>query len=85
MAKLFHPLLALIASATDRELSKYVRYLKEENRILSARLPKEIHTRPSERVRLLKFGKPIGRASSPPAQRIPTVNGLSSKLTTSST
>lgn len=33
MIKFFHPLLALIASATDRELAKMVRYLKEENRI----------------------------------------------------
>ncbi len=28
MAKIFHPLLALIASASDRELAKYVEYLK---------------------------------------------------------
>lgn len=27
--KLFHPLLKLIAPATDRELAKYVEYLKE--------------------------------------------------------
>ena len=62
MPKLFHPLLALIASATDRELAKYVEYLKEENKILRARIPGQIHTRPGERERLLKFGKPIGRA-----------------------
>ena len=30
MTKIFHPLLALIASATDRELAKYVQFLKEE-------------------------------------------------------
>jgi hypothetical protein len=39
MPKIFHPLLALIASATDRELEKYVEYLKEENKILRARIP----------------------------------------------
>ena len=60
--KLFHPLLALIASATDRELAKYVDYLKEENKILRARIPGEIHTKPHERERLLKFGKVIGKA-----------------------
>ena len=61
-AKLFHPLLALIASATDRELAKYVDYLKAENKILRARIPGQIHTRPAERERLLKFGKVLGKA-----------------------
>jgi hypothetical protein len=31
MTRIFHPLLALIASATDSELAKYVEYLKHEN------------------------------------------------------
>ena len=62
MSKIFHPLLALIASATDRELAKYVQFLKEENKILRARVPGQIHTRPAERERLLVFGKAIGRA-----------------------
>ena len=62
MARLIHPLLALIASATDRELARYVEYLKEENKILRARIPGEIHTKPHERERLLKFGKVIGKA-----------------------
>ena len=62
MSKVFHPLLALIASSTDRELAKYVQYLKEENKILRARVPGQIHTRPAERERLLKFGRAIGRA-----------------------
>ena len=31
---MFHPFLALIASATDRELAKYVEYLNQENLIL---------------------------------------------------
>ena len=62
MTKIFHPLLALIASATDRELAKYVQFLKEENKILRARTPGQIHTKPAERKRLLKLGKAIGRA-----------------------
>ena len=63
VAKLFHPFLALIASATDRELAKYLDYLKEENKILRARLPgKQVHTTAAERERLLQFGKPLGRA-----------------------
>ena len=61
MAKLFHPLLALIASAID-ELAKCVEYLKQENKILRARIPGEIHTRLAELQQLLKYGKVIGRA-----------------------
>ena len=62
MTKIFHPLLALIASGTDRELAKYVQFLKEENKILRSRIPGEIHTKPEERQRLLKIGKSLGRA-----------------------
>lgn len=62
MSEIFHPLLALIASATDSELAKYVQFLKEENRILRDRLGAQVHTKPAERERLLKFGKAIGRA-----------------------
>ena len=61
-AKIFHPLLAMIASATNNELAKYVEFLKEENKILRARVPGQIHTKPEERTRLLKLGKAIGRA-----------------------
>lgn len=62
MTKIFHPLLALIASASDRELAKYVQFLKEENKILRSRVKGQVHTKPDERERLLKFGKALGRA-----------------------
>ena len=63
MPQIFHPLLALIASATDKELARYVEFLKEENKILRARIPaKQIHTTPDERKTLLRLGKPLGRA-----------------------
>jgi len=39
MTEIFHPLLALIASATENQLAKYVEYLKEENKVLRARIP----------------------------------------------
>ncbi len=61
-AKIFHPLLALIASASNNELAKYVEFLKEENRILRARVPGQIHTKPDERSRLVKLGKALGQA-----------------------
>ena len=60
--KIFHPLLALIASSTESELAKYVQYLKEENKILRARIPEQIQTKPAEREKLLKFGSELGRA-----------------------
>ena len=49
MARIFHPLLALIASGTDCELAKYVQFLNEENKILRSRIPGEIHSRRDER------------------------------------
>ena len=39
-----------------------MRVFNEENKILRARIPVQIHTKPSERERLIKFGKAIGRA-----------------------
>ena len=62
MAKIFHALMALIASGTDRELAKYVEFLKEENKILRARIPGQVHTKPDERRRLVQLGKALGRA-----------------------
>ena len=62
MTRLFHPFLALIASSTDRELARYIEYLKEENKILRARIPGQVHTKPEERKRLLKLGKVLGKA-----------------------
>ena len=62
MMKIFHPLLALIASATDSELAKYVEYLKHENKILRERLPKQVHTTAEERRVLLRYGKAVGKA-----------------------
>ena len=62
MTQLFHPLLALIASSTDKELAKYIEFLKVENQILRDRIQGQVHTTYEERKRLLKFGKPLGRA-----------------------
>jgi putative transposase len=62
VSKIFHPLLALIASGTDKELAKYVEFLKEENKILRSRIPGPIHTKAEERQRLLKLGKALRRA-----------------------
>lgn len=60
MGRILHPLFALLASVTRQELTRQVAYLKEENRILRARLPKRIVTTPRERARLLKVGRKLG-------------------------
>ena len=62
MSKFLHPLLMMIASATEKELAGHVQYLKEENRILRSKLPKRITVTAKERRRLLRFGKPVGAA-----------------------
>ena len=62
-AKIFHPLLALIASATNSELARYVEFLKEENRILRSRISGQVHTTAEERSRLVKLGKALERAT----------------------
>jgi hypothetical protein len=54
--------MVLLAKPTDRELARMVSYLKEENRILRARLPEQINTTPKERQRLLRFGRNLGNA-----------------------
>jgi putative transposase len=59
---LYTSLLVLLTQATDRELGRMVRYLKEENRILRARLPERISVNRKERNRLLRFGRDLGAA-----------------------
>ena len=57
----FPPTVALIASGTDRELAKYVEFLKEENKILRTRIPGQVHTKPDERRKLVHLVKALGR------------------------
>ena len=54
MNTIYHPLLALIASAPHNEFAKYVQHLKQENKILRAGIPGQIHTTRQERQTLLK-------------------------------
>lgn len=56
MTRLIHPLLVLIARATEKELVLYLEYLKAENRILRSKLPKRIEVTPAERDRLVRLG-----------------------------
>ena len=62
MFKVYQRLLLVLAQATEKELAAQVRYLKAENQILRARLPKRILVTPVERRRLLKLGRALGAA-----------------------
>jgi putative transposase len=62
MFKAYQALMLVLAQATEKELAAQVQYLKAENQILRARLPKRIIVTPVERRRLLKLGRPLGAA-----------------------
>lgn len=57
---LFNSLLAVFAGSTGRELALQIQFLKVENEILRARLGQRVKVTPTERRRLLKFGRPLG-------------------------
>ena len=61
MGRILHPLFALLASVTRQDLARQVAYLKEENRILRARLPERLVATDQEKRRLLRFGKKLGQ------------------------
>lgn len=58
--QLLHPLFALLASVTRQELARQVAYLKAENRILRARLPKRIVATEQDRRMLIRAGRTLG-------------------------
>ena len=44
MQSIYNSLMLLLATATDRELGKYVQFLKAENRLLRSRIEFPVHT-----------------------------------------
>lgn len=60
MNPILHPIFALLASVTRQELARQVAYLKEENKILRARLPERPVATPQEKRQLLTFGRKLG-------------------------
>jgi putative transposase len=58
----FQPLMQFLAWALNQALARQVEYLKAENALLRARLPKRITVTPQERATLLRYGAPLGRA-----------------------
>jgi putative transposase len=57
----------MLASLTRSELARQIQYLKAENEILRAKLPKRVTVTPRERRRLLKLGHGVG----PPIKHLP--------------
>ena len=55
-------LLLVVAKATNKELARYVSFLKTENQILRARLPERLTLTTREKNRLVRFGRSIGSA-----------------------
>jgi putative transposase len=60
MTTIWKGFLLLLARATDRELAKMLDFLKAENQILRAKLPRRIDVAANERRRLIKLGRPLG-------------------------
>lgn len=60
MSRFLQPLLLLLGRSDEHYLRRQIQFLKAENEILRAPLPKRIVTTPEERRRLLKFGQPLG-------------------------
>jgi putative transposase len=62
MKRIIHPLLLLLAKATEKELAMYIEYLKAENKILRSKLPKRVEVTPAEKATLTKLGVRLGSA-----------------------
>jgi putative transposase len=62
MKRFIHPLLLLVARATEKDLVQMIEYLKAENRILRNKLPKRIEVTPAERAKLIQLGVRLGSA-----------------------
>ncbi len=55
-------LLFVLAGSSADDLRRQIQFLKAENKILRTRFGKQIRLTPGERARLLKLGRPLGRA-----------------------
>jgi hypothetical protein len=62
MMQLLQRLLILLTTGKDQEPAQIIQFLLVENQILRSKLPKRISLNPADRRRLLKYGKPLGKA-----------------------
>lgn len=61
MARIFNPLLFLLAGCVENQLIRQIQFLKAENEMLRKRVPKKrIFLATEEKKRLIDLGKPIG-------------------------
>lgn len=58
----FRRLMEVLARSGECELRQQIQFLKAENEIFLARVPKAVRTTAEERARLVKLGRPLGNA-----------------------
>ena len=59
---IYTALLLVLAKSTNKELARYVSYLKAENQLLRERLPARLNLTTKEKNRLIRFGRNLGSA-----------------------
>ncbi len=59
---LYGAILRALAPGAHHDLARQIEFLREENRILRSRLPGRVVVTHGERARLVRLGRPIGRA-----------------------
>ncbi len=57
-----HRLLRVLAGSSRDDLRRQVQFLKAENEVLRARIKGPIRVTPAERARLVRLGRPLGKA-----------------------
>jgi hypothetical protein len=74
MTRFLQPLWLLLAAGRDSELRQMVEYLREENRILRSKLPKQVKVTARERARLLKLAPRWAARSASSSPSSPTAH-----------
>lgn len=62
MPSLIRSLFTVLASSRHADLARQVQYLRVENQVLRSKLPKRLKVTRGERARLVRYGRPLGRA-----------------------
>jgi len=62
MKNLYHQLLLVIAGSTQKQLASQIQYLRAENAILRAKLPRRLSLNAQEKNKLVKFAAKLGKA-----------------------